>query len=84
MRNVRRISTLMGIVLLGAVATLAPSPGMAAVGLDPEILALREAAWRAWFSGDEAALRRILPADFIGLDANGGPLYNLEQTIERA
>ena len=49
---------------------------------DAEVLRLREAAWRAWFGGDEAALRRILPADFIGISAKAGPLASLDKVIE--
>jgi hypothetical protein len=49
---------------------------------DAEILRLREAAWRAWFSADEAALRRILPTDFIGIGMKAGPLATLGKAIE--
>lgn len=51
---------------------------------DAEVLRLREAAWRAWFGGDEAALRRILPADFIGISAKAGPLTTLDTVIEQS
>jgi ketosteroid isomerase-like protein len=34
-----------------------------------ELLKAREAVWRAWFGGDEAALRTLLPAETIALAA---------------
>ncbi len=47
---------------------------------DPEVLKLREAAWRAWFAGDTEALGRMLPPEFIGISMQG-PLTNREQTL---
>jgi len=52
--------------------------------LDAEILPLREAAWRAWFAGDEATLRGMLPPEFIGIDMGDGPFSNLERTLEES
>jgi uncharacterized protein (TIGR02246 family) len=37
-----------------------------------ELLATREEVWRAWFTGDEAALERLLTPDFIAIDLQGG------------
>jgi len=37
-----------------------------------EILAIREAAWRAWFGNDQAALTRIVPAELVALGWDGG------------
>jgi hypothetical protein len=34
-----------------------------------ELLTAREAVWRAWFGGDEAALRKLLPPETIALAA---------------
>jgi hypothetical protein len=52
--------------------------------MNQDVLPLREAAWRAWFSGDEAALRRILPADFIGISAEPGPLLSRDMVIAQS
>jgi hypothetical protein len=52
--------------------------------MNQDVLHLREATWRAWFSGDDAALRRILPADFIGISAEPGPLLSLDMVIEQS
>lgn len=71
----------MGAAVTTAWATAAPA---AKVDDDTEVLRLREAAWRAWFGGDEAALRRILPADFIGISAKAGPLATLERVIDES
>jgi Domain of unknown function (DUF4440) len=34
-----------------------------------ELMKAREAVWRAWFGGDEAALRNLLPPETIALSA---------------
>ena len=52
--------------------------------VDPEVLRLREAAWRAWFAGDEAALTRMLPPEFIGINMQAGPFSTREKTLEQA
>lgn len=55
-----------------------------AAAIDPEILRLREAAWRAWFAGDEATLREMLPPEFIGIDMGDGPFSDLAATLTEA
>ncbi|MDP9191522.1 MAG: nuclear transport factor 2 family protein [Acidobacteriota bacterium] len=50
--------------------------------IDPDVIALREAAWRAWFAGDEAALRAMLPEDFLGIGWDGTEISNRAATIE--
>jgi hypothetical protein len=52
-----------------------------AEAIDPDVLAVREAAWRAWFGGDEAALRAILPEGFLAIGAGEAEISDLEQTI---
>lgn len=49
--------------------------------IDPDVLALREAAWRAWFAGDEAALRGMLPAEFLAISTGGSDIATLEKTV---
>jgi hypothetical protein len=58
-----------------------PAAPTSAAAIEPEILRLREAAWRAWFAGDETTLRSLLPADFIGIDMGDGPFSDLERTL---
>jgi hypothetical protein len=50
----------------------------------PELLATREAAWRAYFAGDEVTLGALLPADFIGLDMGPGPFGDRAKTLAGA
>jgi hypothetical protein len=76
-------------VVLAALAMLPGSPpaGTAAPGataIEPEVLALREAAWRAYFAGDETALGAMLPDDFIGINMFDGPFVSREQALEQA
>lgn len=77
--------------LLAQPATPAPTPAATAPAaapaptdpaLDPEVLRLREAAWRAWFAGDVATLRAMLPPEFIGIDMGDGPFSDLARTLE--
>ena len=44
--------------------------------IEPEVSALREAAWRAYFAGDETALGAMLPDDFIGINMFDGPFVS--------
>ena len=48
---------------------------------EPDLLAAREAAWRAYFAGDEATLGALLPPDFIGLDMGPGPFVDRATTL---
>jgi hypothetical protein len=49
--------------------------------IDPDVLALREAAWRAWFAGDEKALLSMLPEDFLGIGWSGTEISNRTEAI---
>src|SRR6185295_10210430 len=42
---------------------------------------VREAAWRAWFGGDEAALRAILPQEFAAISTGGAEISDRSKTI---
>ncbi len=84
MTSVRRMLTVAGIACLGAAGGTYGTDVPAEAKVDPEVLQLREAAWRAWFSGDEPALRRMLPPEFIGIGMNDGPFTSLALTLEQA
>jgi hypothetical protein len=43
------------------------------VELRQEIVAARDAIWRAWFGNDRAVLEAMLPEDFVGIGFGGGP-----------
>jgi len=50
-------------------------------GIDSELLATRETAWRAWFAGDVAALGAMLPADFISYGMTGKELSDRAKAL---
>jgi hypothetical protein len=52
-----------------------------AEAIDPDVLVTREAAWRAWFAGDEAALRAMLPEEFLAIGAGDTEINGRDKTI---
>ena len=79
----------MGLVVFGTAVMLsgppvsqATEPAVAAI--DPEVLQLREKAWRAYFAGDEATLGAMLPPDFIGINMFDGPFVTRDKALEQA
>jgi hypothetical protein len=75
----------LGVASSGQAASPAAAPtNVAGTAPDAEILRLREAAWRAWFAGDAAALREMLPPEFIGIDMGDEPFSDLATTLEQA
>jgi hypothetical protein len=46
-----------------------------------ELLALREAAWRTWFSNDQEGFRRIVPDELVAIGWSGGPWEDRAQTM---
>lgn len=38
-----------------------------------EVMAVREAAWRTWFSNDTAGFDRVVPDELVGMSWEGGP-----------
>jgi hypothetical protein len=71
------IALMLALVLSGAPSYAADTPP---AQVDPEVLKLREAAWRAWFAGDTEALGRMLPPEFIGISMDG-PLTSRADTL---
>ena len=55
-----------------------PQPDSATRG---EILALREAAWRTWFSNDQAGFQRIVPDELLAIGWGGGPWSDRAQNL---
>lgn len=74
------LSTFPLVAAAAAIATV-PEPAPA---LDPEVLRVRELAWRAWFAGDEKTLREILPADFLGINMAEPRVVGREVVVEQA
>lgn len=52
--------------------------------VDPDVLAARDAAWRAYFNGDETALEDVLPDDFIGITMTDEPFADRATTVAGA
>lgn len=75
MRNARPVFPLLVLLSMFAV------PIFGADAIDPDVLAVREAAWRAWFHGDEATLRDLLPDDFLAIGWGGNEISDREKTI---
>jgi ketosteroid isomerase-like protein len=46
-----------------------------------ELLAAREAVWRAWFGGDAAALTGMLPPELVAIDTSGS-FETLKSTVD--
>jgi hypothetical protein len=67
--------------LRALILTMALPATAATPAVDPEVLALREAAWRAWFAGDEATLGAMLPEEFLAIGAGGTEITNRAQTL---
>ena len=67
-----------------ALLTLLPLTLLAEEPVDPDVLAVRESAWRMWFAGDVAGLRALLPEDFLAIDASGAEISNREKTLEES
>ncbi|MET0555023.1 MAG: nuclear transport factor 2 family protein [Vicinamibacteria bacterium] len=72
------------LALVGSTLAAAPcAPAADAAKVDPEVLKVREAAWRSWFAGDTAALEKVLPPEFIGISMEG-PLTSLPRTLDES
>jgi hypothetical protein len=84
MTKIRRAVIALGLTALGAAATGSSSEVAKGATVDPEVLRLREAAWRAWFAGDESALGRMLPPEFIGINMQAGPFTTRQAALEQA
>jgi uncharacterized protein DUF4440 len=52
--------------------------------IDPDVLAAREAAWRAYFGGDVQTLGDLLPPEFIGISMNESPFTDRATTLAGA
>jgi Domain of unknown function (DUF4440) len=84
MGTIRNMAGVAGIALLAAV-TSAPGARVAASPVvDPDVLAAREAAWRAFFAGDVKTLGDLLPEEFIGVGMTDAPFASRTKTLEDA
>ena len=83
MRFVPRRIHLVAILL--PIAAVCYWPGLSASqAIDPELLARRELAWRAYFAGDTQALGDLLPPEFIGIGMADEPFADRAGTLSDA
>lgn len=47
-----------------------------------ELLAVRESAWRAWFGGDQATLRALMPPEALTISAGQSEWHDLAGVLE--
>jgi Domain of unknown function (DUF4440) len=47
-----------------------------------EILELREAAWRTWFSNDQPGFQEVVPEELVAMGWNGGPWDDRARTMQ--
>lgn len=81
----QRVRVVLGLILVFASAPAeaqqyGPQPDQATRA---EILALREAAWRAWFANDRDTFERIVPDELVALGWDGGPWDDRVQSLAR-
>jgi len=72
----------LGIALLSTVMSASGSHVAADAAIDPEVLAVREAAWRAFYDGDVKTLGDQLPEEFIGINMNDSPFTNRAKVLD--
>lgn len=89
--NARRLTDrvsvvgIVGIILMAAMMATSSSHVAARTTTNPidqDLLATREAAWRAYFAGDTKALGAMLPEDFIGINMQDAPFANRATALE--
>jgi hypothetical protein len=80
--GLRACACVCGFALLAVILPASGSNLSATNSVDPEVLAAREAAWRAYFAGDVQALGALLPEEFIGIGMNEAPFAGRAKTLE--
>ena len=83
MRGLSSAAIVCSVALLGATPS-GLSSQRAAAPIDRDLLAARENAWRAYFSGDVKTLGDLLPPEFIGIGMDDGPFADRATTLEGA
>jgi hypothetical protein len=75
-------AVVLGAGVVATVISTSATHGASPAPIDPEVLAVREAAWRAFFGGDVKTLADLLPPEFIGIGMNDGPFTGLTATLD--
>jgi hypothetical protein len=84
MKTGRMRRRVIGVALLATITAGSRWDAAARAGIDPEVLAVRESAWRAYFAGDVKTLGELLPSEFIGLGMSDGPFTDRAKTLEES
>lgn len=84
MRAVRVVAGVLGIALISTWMSASRSRVAADPAIDPDVLAAREAAWRAYFGGDLKVLGDLLPGEFIGIGMTDAPFADRARTLDGA
>jgi Domain of unknown function (DUF4440) len=80
----RRLIALVSLCVIMTVPVNAQSLGpQPEAATRAELLHLRDAVWRAWFSNDGAAFERIVPDELLAIGWDGGPWNDRARTMER-
>jgi len=82
MRGVSIAAVVCSIAVLAASPTGFSSQRTGAAPIDRDLLAARESAWRAYFSGDVKRLGDLLPQEFIGIGMDDGPFADRATTLD--
>ena len=67
------VAVLAGILAAGSAAIAQPALPEPDAATQATILALREQAWRSWFSNDREGFLRVVPDELVALGWGGGP-----------
>lgn len=65
-------------------AALRRLPAPVSPALRDELLAAREAVWRAWFAGDRTALERLVPPELVAIDAGADAWSGHDEVLAAA
>lgn len=84
MRTIRTTARLFGFVLIATAMSAFYSHVTATAAVDQDLLAAREAVWRAYFAGDVQTLAGQLAQDFIGIGMNDDPFADRATALEDA
>jgi ketosteroid isomerase-like protein len=86
MKRILVVAVLGIAALAGVHSTAAPASSLAVSPASEreQLLTAREAVWRDWFAGDQAALERELPPETIAISASETKWENQKEIIQGA
>lgn len=78
----KRTLLLLAVLTVGAALHISAAPSPATE--KDQLLAAREAVWRDWFAGDQAALEREVPPETIAISASETNWHNQKEILQSA